>query len=68
MWAWAYAVEAKYSESQRDRLRALAITLYLDKDSAHIASIPLDDKAKARDWLKANNPFLQEGKNRQIGL
>jgi hypothetical protein len=61
--AWAYAVEAKYTASEEDRLRALAITLYLDKNSERIADIPETEKAKARKWLEKNNPFLKYREN-----
>jgi hypothetical protein len=57
--AWAYAVEAKYATSDADRLRALAIALYLDKNSERIADIPETEKARARKWLEQNNPFLK---------
>ncbi|MGC2061553.1 MAG: hypothetical protein WA610_01150, partial [Thermodesulfovibrionales bacterium] len=59
MLAWAYAVEAKYAETTEERRRALAITLYLDKRSMRIASMPDNEKNEAMTWLKNNNPFLQ---------
>jgi len=57
--AWAYAVEAKYATSDSDRLRALAIALYLDKNSERIADFPETEKVRARKWLEQNNPFLK---------
>lgn len=57
--SWAYAFEAKYAKSDADRTRALAITLYLDKQSEHIAHFSNKQKSKALEWLKENNPFLQ---------
>ncbi len=60
--AWAYAVEAKYTKNERDRLRALAITLYLDKDSERVSGVSVAEKDKAREWLKDNNPFLESSR------
>ena len=57
---WPYAFEAKYTNSEADRIRALALTLYLDKRSEHISSFSDHDKQKALEWLKSNNPFLKE--------
>ena len=61
IYAWAYAVEAKYTDSLSDRLRALALTLYLDKRSERIADFSGIEKDKALEWLKRNNPFLDSG-------
>lgn len=55
--AWAYAVEAKFTDSSSDRLRALALTLYLDNKSERIAKFSDLDKVKALEWLEKNNPF-----------
>jgi len=60
MFAWAYAVEAKYAENPSERLRALALTLYLDRDSERINNFSESEKAKASEWLKENNPFLKD--------
>lgn len=60
--AWAYAVEAKYTKNENDRLRALAITLYLDKDSERISGVSVAEKDKALEWLKGNNPFLESSR------
>jgi hypothetical protein len=69
MFAWAYAVEAKYTDSPVDRLRALAMTLYLDKRSERIAGFSEPDQAKALEWLKKNNPFLKSlGNNKNLRL
>lgn len=58
MWAWAFAVEAKYAKPGPARTRALAIALFLDKRSERISGIPERDKRKAWKWLEKNNPFL----------
>lgn len=60
MYAWAYAVEAKFAETGTDRLRPLAIALYLDRQSARIADISSAEKDAAREWFKDNNPFLRK--------
>lgn len=56
--SWAYAVEAKYSEPGPERLRALALTLYLDKDSERVSGFSEEEKAEALEWLGDNNPFV----------
>lgn len=56
--AWAYAAEAKYSESPDDRLRALAIALYLDAGSRRLTTVSEAEREQARQWLDRNNPFL----------
>jgi hypothetical protein len=60
--SWAYSFEAKYTKSEADRTRALAMTLYLDKQSERIAQFSEKEKLKALEWLKKNNPFLQQNK------
>jgi len=60
MYAWAYAVEAKYTESASDRLRALALTLYLDKQSERISHFTDPEKTKAIEWMERNNPFINK--------
>jgi tetratricopeptide (TPR) repeat protein len=57
--AWAYAVEARYAATADERLRPLAITIYLDRRSYHIYGIAEQEKEKAQKWLETNNPFLQ---------
>jgi hypothetical protein len=61
--AWAYAVEAKYTKSDKDRIKALAITLYLDKNSERISQFSSHDKTAALKWLDNNNPFLKDNNN-----
>ncbi len=56
--AWAYACEAKWSYSVPDKIRALAITLYLDKHSERIMKLSEQEKQQALEWLEENNPFL----------
>ena len=58
MYSWAYSFEAKYTDNKSDRLRALAMTLYLDKYSIRISHFSKDEKTKAEKWLKENNIFL----------
>ena len=61
--AWAYAVEARYTTSDSDRMKALAITLYLDKNSNRISKFSSAEKKEALKWLEKNNPFLNFKKN-----
>ncbi len=58
--SWAYAVEAKLAKTATDRLRPLALTMYLDKQSFHIEGISKKEKEQALKWLENNNPFLKE--------
>lgn len=55
--AWAYGVEAKYTKDPLAKQRAVALTLYLDKQSEHIADLSDAERAAAEVWLKNNNPF-----------
>jgi len=55
--SWAYAVEAKYAKTEDERIRPLAITLYLDPRSFHVSTIPGQEKERALKWFKKNNPF-----------
>ena len=57
--AWPYSFEAKYQDIPALRLKALAITQYLDKDSENIKDIPENEKAEANIWLRAHNPFIK---------
>jgi hypothetical protein len=59
--AWAYAMEYAYAPTAERRLRALAMTLYLDPKSERIASATADDRRAAEAWGKAHNPFLNDG-------
>ncbi len=66
MYAWPYAVEAKYAEEGFDRRRALAFALHLDRRSERIAGFSEAEKAAAADWFKANNPFEEKPKPKGI--
>lgn len=59
MFAWAYGVEAKYSNNPSEKQRALALALFLDKRSERIREIPEPQKEQALKWLKTHNPFRQ---------
>ncbi|MDH4226811.1 MAG: hypothetical protein OEV59_03520 [Deltaproteobacteria bacterium] len=64
-YAWTYAFEAKYTKNADDRLRALAIALYLDRNSSRIAHFSAKEKKEAEEWMKKNNPFLNKAKPRR---
>ena len=55
--SWSYAMEAKYTASESDRLRALGIALYLDPLSLRASAFPEDVKQKARKNFEVSNPF-----------
>jgi len=55
--AWAYALQARYSSDEKERLRATAIALYLDPKSEHLKSVPAGIRKRAAQWFAANNPF-----------
>ena len=57
MYSWAYAVEAKYTQSPDDRMKALAMAQYLDPYSEWISHFTESDKKKAMSWFKDHNPF-----------
>jgi len=57
--SWAYAMEYTYREPGAPRMRALALTLYLDPLSPRVKSATPAEIKKAREWLKVNNPFLE---------
>jgi len=56
--AWAYALEARYGDAKDQRHdRAVAMALYLDRNSFWLSGVPAADIARGRTWLKRNNPF-----------
>jgi hypothetical protein len=57
--AWPYAMEYTYARTPERRLRALAMTLYLDPTSPRIRSADAKQRAEAEAWGAAHNPFLQ---------
>jgi len=63
MFAWAYAIEAKYTRNTKDKIRALAFAQHLDPQSARIAGFSKRDKAKASKWMKKHNPFKEKVKS-----
>ena len=58
--AWAYAMEYAYAPTADRRLRALAMTLYLDPKSQRIATATAADRRAAEAWGKGHNPFLND--------
>ena len=64
MYSWAYAMEAELAKTPAERQRALAITLYLDPNSERASRVPAAERAKAKQWLSANNPFLKPAAKR----
>jgi tetratricopeptide (TPR) repeat protein len=58
---WAYAMEYAYQKPGPERVRALAMTRYLDPKSKRIQGAPTDEVKAADAWLHANNPFRIPG-------
>jgi hypothetical protein len=60
MFGWAFAFEAKYTNNEQDRLRALGYALHLDSQSWRIAHFSNAEKDAAREWFKENNQFQKK--------
>ncbi len=58
--AWAYGVEARLTAEPQSRTRAIALTIYLDPNSGHLAGTSRQDREKGREWLQSNNPFTRD--------
>jgi hypothetical protein len=54
---WAYAMQYTYEKNPSERIRALAMSRYLDPHSPRIRNASEADVKRADAWLKANNPF-----------
>ncbi len=63
MHSWAYAFEAKHAADTVNRLRALAMALYLDRNSERISGFSEKDKKEAREWFEKNSPFGKKSWN-----
>jgi hypothetical protein len=64
--SWAYAVEAKWTYNVQDKIRATAMTLYMDENSSRISKLPPKLLKEARAWLESNNMFkLEDEKMKQ---
>jgi len=56
--AWPYALEAAYGNAKdAGHVRAVALALYLDRDSYWLSKMPKRDVEQARAWLVHGNPF-----------
>jgi tetratricopeptide (TPR) repeat protein len=55
--SWAYSVEARYNDDPKARQRALAIALYLDKDSSRLSGFSAEEQDAARKWFASHQPF-----------
>jgi hypothetical protein len=56
--AWAYAMEAEFSDIPVERERAIAMAFYLDPKSERLGRIPEKDREAAVAKFKDQNPFL----------
>jgi len=55
--AWAYSFEAKYTDNATEKNHALAIGLYLDKDSERLADFSSKERADAEQWFTVTQSF-----------
>jgi hypothetical protein len=63
--AWSYALEAAYGNPKdKGHLRAVALALYLDRNSYWLSKVAKADIDRARAWLPKNNPFRIEKKDK----
>lgn len=60
--AWAYAMEAKLTENQDDRRKALGAALYLDKHSERLKAFSKQERLEAAKAFERSNPFLESKK------
>jgi len=58
MFAWSWAVVARYTSSDAERQRALRAALHLDQRSALLEGVPAHDVATAHRWLERRTPFV----------
>jgi hypothetical protein len=56
---WTYAFEALYTPPAEDRVRALALGDFLDRNSRRLAGFSATEREAAKAWLKENNPFRE---------
>ncbi|HYC47826.1 MAG TPA: hypothetical protein VED01_20335 [Burkholderiales bacterium] len=66
--AWAYAYEARHSTREDERVRALAMAMYLDRNSWRASEADASLKRKAQAWLDAHKPFQRETVTRRRAL
>jgi hypothetical protein len=59
MSGWAYAMEFAHTASGSEHTRALAMALYLDRNSDRLKGVPESEKKTAREWLGEHNPFIE---------
>ena len=57
-YAWAYALEAVYTNHEFNRIRAAGMTLYVDMQSEWLKSVPSEIVEKAKAWREKDNPFV----------
>ena len=58
LFAWPYALEAKFTDSETDRTRALGFALYLDRNARMISGFDDAERKKASDWFAKHKPFI----------
>ena len=60
--AWAYAMQYQYERPGAARMRALAMTEYLDPASPRIGMASRDERVAARAWFDQHSPFHSNSK------
>ena len=58
--SWIYALEARLLAPGPERMRALAMTLYLDPRAKVVETLPEREKSELTHWLDHNNPFTRQ--------
>jgi len=59
-WPWAYSFEAKHAKDAAERARALAMALFLDPQSEHLAGFTKTQREAAAGWFQRNGPFTKK--------
>jgi hypothetical protein len=54
---WAYAMQYSYEKDDGERIRSLAMALYLEPRSERIRKAPVADVTRAKAWFQLHNPF-----------
>jgi len=63
---WAYAVDAQYSAPGPKRVRAAALALKFDPQSARLRKLDPALRKQAAEWLKSNEPFKPRERVREL--
>ena len=56
--AWPDSFRAKNAQTEAERMRALGVALFLDKNAARVADFSAEEKQQARGLFEQNNGFI----------